>query len=133
MIFPRNTGVPWLDSKRYELKNHLAFFGAYAELNLPFFENLLSLHQGLMESAAGREVLQVATGMPQRLYMTIFDPAGGRRVCLGYTYSFFEFWHPMESRMTDEEWKTIVYRRGADNRELWDKEPAWVGTLRSLE
>ncbi|MBN2441183.1 MAG: DUF3160 domain-containing protein [Spirochaetales bacterium] len=252
LLFPNTTGVPYLDSSLYRLKNHLTFFSTYAELkhdtilyakqpyaaelggfmsydyvrdsypeprgyiepNLPFFKSLdllseslkispageflLSSNMGnsfkvffdecahlrtivekqvkfvslssddydylftlprtfssiilpmnsvddmgeetdelrmaivadIFTNATGQEVLEVATGTPSRMYMAVYDPSGGRRVCIGYTFTYYEFWQPIVKRLNDQEWRTAVYEDGpTDLMPLERKMPEWLNEL----
>lgn len=73
---------------------------------------------------AGR-VLQVAIGAPRRIYVFVDDSQSGPRVTVGYTYSFYEFARPLSAgRMTDEEWKKLVYDKGRQ-AELEKLMPEW--------
>jgi hypothetical protein len=76
--------------------------------------------------AWNKQVLNVAVGTPQRIYVAVKDKSGGQRVTVGYIFSFYEFPHPMAQRMTDEEWQELAY----GERELSDKEPVWIKELR---
>jgi len=74
------------------------------------------------------QVLTVGVGTPQRIYVAIKDKSGGARIAVGYIFSYYEFPQPMDKRMTDQEWRVLVYG-GAD---LSDKEPDWISELRAL-
>ncbi|HUI66325.1 MAG TPA: DUF3160 domain-containing protein, partial [Bacteroidota bacterium] len=78
--------------------------------------------------AFGGRVLENAIGSPQRIYVAVKDASGGCRVCVGFVYSACEFTQPMGARMTDQEWKKIVY--GAARGGLAEREPAWEKSLR---
>jgi hypothetical protein len=67
--------------------------------------------------------LEVATGIPYRLYVALNDGQGGKRIAVGYTFSYFEFLVPQNERMTNEEWRAMVY---ADRPEIGDKLPFWA-------
>ncbi len=54
-------------------------------------------------------VLEVATGIPYRVYVALDDGQGGKRIAVGYTYSYYEFPQPMDNRLNDDQWKKIVY------------------------
>jgi hypothetical protein len=80
------------------------------------------------DALTGR-VLHVATGTPRRLYVFVDDKQSGPRVTLGYTYSFYEFERALsEGRMTDEEWKKLVYDETKQN-ELEYLAPKWTEGL----
>ncbi len=70
------------------------------------------------------QVLEVATGMPYRIYVALNDGDGGKRIAIGYTYSYYEFTQPQDNRLNDDEWKAQVY--SDDNKKLDDKIPAWL-------
>jgi hypothetical protein len=55
------------------------------------------------------QVLETGVGIPYRMFVALNDGQGGKRIAVGYTYSYYEFGHPMDDRMTDEQWKKIVY------------------------
>lgn len=57
-------------------------------------------------------VLEVATGIPYRMHVLLNDGDGGKRIATGYGYSYYEFYGPMDQRMTNEEWREIVYDAG---------------------
>jgi hypothetical protein len=76
------------------------------------------------------KVLENAVGGPQRIYVGVKDESGGSRVCVGYVYSVYEFTQPMNNRLTDEQWKSMVYAK--DRRPVESKEPAWARGLRSI-
>lgn len=57
-------------------------------------------------------VLEIATGIPYRLHVALNDGDGGKRIATGYGYSYYEFYGPMDERMTNEEWREIVYESG---------------------
>lgn len=72
-------------------------------------------------------VLETAVGLPRRIYVPLNDAQGGKRIAVGYSYSYYEFHQPMGERMTDEEWKALVY---ADKPKVDDRLPFWArGTV----
>jgi hypothetical protein len=73
--------------------------------------------------------LEEAVGSPQRIYVAVKDNSGGCRVCVGYVYSYYEFTRPISQRMTDDEWKELVYK--GDVSTLKSCEPNWVSSLRT--
>ena len=72
--------------------------------------------------------LEEAIGSSQRIYVAVKDNSGGCRVCVGYVYSYYEFSRPISQRMTDEEWKALVY--GNNEPTLQSFEPHWISSLR---
>ena len=76
------------------------------------------------------KVLENAVGAPQRIYAGVKDNSGGSRICVGYVYSVYEFAQPMSNRLTDAQWKGMVYAK--DTKSLKSKEPAWARGLRSV-
>ncbi len=53
--------------------------------------------------------LETGVGRPNELYIPLNDNQGGKRIAIGYGFSYYEFYHPMGDRLTDEQWKAIVY------------------------
>jgi hypothetical protein len=72
------------------------------------------------------EVLEVATGIPYRLFIALNDRHGGKRITVGYTYSYYEFTQPIHNRLNDNEWKKQVY---GESRELDLKIPEWASGI----
>ncbi len=70
------------------------------------------------------EVLEVATGIPYRIYVALNDAQGGKRIAEGYTYSYYEFTQPMNDRLNDDQWKEKVY--GDDKDYIESKIPVWL-------
>jgi len=72
------------------------------------------------------QVLETAVGIPYRMYVALNDGQGGKRIAVGYDFSYYEFGHPMGDRMTDEQWKAIVY---ADDAQMDDYLPFWANGM----
>ena len=69
--------------------------------------------------------LEVGVANPVRLYVPLNDSQGGKRIAIGYGFSYVEFTHDMTDRMTDEQWKDIVYKQKKDITDympFWEKE-----------
>ncbi|WP_049784683.1 DUF3160 domain-containing protein [Sediminispirochaeta smaragdinae] len=60
-------------------------------------------------NAEAGTVLEVGLGIPYRIYVCLNDGQGGKRVAVGYTFSYYEFPMPQDKRMTNEEWRAMVY------------------------
>ncbi|MBN2737142.1 MAG: DUF3160 domain-containing protein [Spirochaetales bacterium] len=74
---------------------------------------------------SSKEVREVATGRPVRLYVALNNGDGGKRIATGYGYSYYEFIQPATQRLDDEQWKALVYDKDSDLSEkmpLWEKE-----------
>ncbi|MBN2546314.1 MAG: DUF3160 domain-containing protein [Spirochaetes bacterium] len=69
-------------------------------------------------------VLEVATGIPYRIYAALNDNQGGKRIAEGYTYSYYEFTQPMNNRLNDDQWKEKVYVN--DKNYIDSKIPLWL-------
>jgi hypothetical protein len=74
--------------------------------------------------SVSNSALEVATGIPYRMYVALNDGIGGKRIAVGYVFSFYEFIVPSPERMTDDSWKEKVY--GKDSTFVDDKVPSWV-------
>jgi hypothetical protein len=68
-------------------------------------------------------VLETAVGIPNRLYIPLNDRQGGKRIAIGYGFSYYEFGHSMSNRLNNEEWKVIVY---GDNPNMTQYLPFWM-------
>ena len=69
------------------------------------------------------KVIEVGVAKPKRIYVALNDSTGGKRIAIGYTFDYVEFQHPSDNRMTDEEWKEIVYNESS----LKQYHPSWYG------
>ena len=59
------------------------------------------------DPVSGR-VLEVGTGDPYVIYVIVQNHKGKLRLTRGGTFSYFEFKHPMEDRLSDEEWQDMI-------------------------
>ncbi|MFA6431220.1 MAG: DUF3160 domain-containing protein, partial [Candidatus Margulisiibacteriota bacterium] len=85
----------------------------------------MALIADIATDAVSGTVLEVATGVPQRMIVCVKDPFGGTRLTHGYVYSWYQF--PSSKRMSDKEWKAIVYGNIDAQKQLKDKTPDWYG------
>jgi hypothetical protein len=68
------------------------------------------------------KILETAVGIPYRLLIPLNDKQGGKRIAVGYGFSYYEF-VSNEIRYNNEEWKEIVYK---DNQDMNDYLPFWM-------
>ena len=68
-------------------------------------------------------VLETAVGIPYRLYIPLNDKQGGKRIAVGYGFSYYEFSHPMTQRLNNDEWKALVY---SENPDMSGYLPFWM-------
>ncbi|WP_461247536.1 DUF3160 domain-containing protein [Treponema sp. R6D11] len=68
-------------------------------------------------------VLETAVGIPYRLYVPLNDKQGGKRIAVGYGFSYYEFTHPMSDRLNNAQWKNIVYKENPDMKNYL---PFWM-------
>jgi len=83
----------------------------------------MALVADVFTSAEGGAVLETAVGIPYRLYVPLNDRQGGKRIAIGYGFSYYEFGHPMSNRLNNEQWKAIVY---GDNPNMTQYLPFWM-------
>jgi hypothetical protein len=83
----------------------------------------MALIADVFTSAALGSVLETGVGIPYRIYVPLNDGQGGKRIAVGYAFSYYEFPHPMGDRMTDEAWKKLVYDPAA---KLDEYQPSWA-------
>jgi len=69
------------------------------------------------------KVLETAVGIPYRLYIPLNDGQGGKRIAIGYGFSYYEFQQPISQRLNNDEWKEIVYR---ENSNMNNYLPFWM-------
>lgn len=66
------------------------------------------------------QVLEEGVGSPFNLYVIINDERGVR-IYRGAVFSYYEFKHPMEDRLTDEKWQEMGENRERPNQPDWVK------------
>lgn len=66
------------------------------------------------------QVLEEGVGSPFNIYV-IIDSARGVRICRGAVFSYYEFKHPMEDRLTDEKWQKMGENKERPNQPDWVK------------
>lgn len=94
-------------------------YASYADDNAQF---KMALVADVLTNAEISSVLEVAIGIPHRIYVALNDKQGGKRIAVGYTFNYYEFTQPMSNRLTDEQWKEMVY----DNpSEAAKRKPKW--------
>ena len=81
----------------------------------------MALIADVFTNADTGEALETAVGIPYRLYIPLNDKQGGKRIAVGYGFSYFEF--VSASRFTNEEWKEIVYKDSPDMKKYL---PFWM-------
>lgn len=66
------------------------------------------------------QVLEEGVGSPFNIYVIINDTQGVR-ICRGAVFSYYEFKHPMEDRLTDEKWQEMGEKRERPTQPDWVK------------
>jgi len=134
-IAARETGGKPVTAEDYWNIKYLArAFNAQLLLPGEMVEDTKQLRMALVTDVAtdyfeGR-VLHIASGRPQRIHVFVNDASGGPRVTRGFIFSYYEFPRSLgEGRMTDEEWKAMVYDK-ARSGELKNHHPGWYEELR---
>jgi hypothetical protein len=64
------------------------------------------------------QVLEEGVGSPYDIYV-IVDDARGRRICRGAVFSYYEFKHPMDDRLTDEVWQQMGLEERRPDQPRW--------------
>ena len=67
-----------------------------------------------------KQVLEEGVGSPFNIYVIIKD-SKGRRICCGGVFSYYEFKHPMEDRLTDEKWQEMKEKGERPDQPDWIK------------
>lgn len=78
----------------------------------------VALVTDIASNGATREVLQVAVGGADYIYVVIPTP-NGLQVARGGVYSYYEFVNQDGARMTDEEWRALVETGNVPPRPEW--------------
>ena len=83
----------------------------------------MALIADVYTNAEIEEVLEAAVGIPYRLFIPLNDRQGGKRIAVGFGFSYYEFHKPISQRLNNDEWKKIVY---ADNPDMSEYLPFWM-------
>jgi hypothetical protein len=65
-----------------------------------------------------KQVLEEGIGSPFDIYVIIED-SKGYRLCRGAVFSYYEFKHPMDDRLTDEKWQETAKENERPNQPEW--------------
>jgi hypothetical protein len=82
----------------------------------------MALIADVFTDAESGKVLETAVGIPYRLLIPLNDKQGGKRIALGYGFSYYEFVSDA-GRYNNEEWKEIVYK---ENQNMNKYLPFWM-------
>jgi len=67
-----------------------------------------------------KQVLEEGVGSPFDIYIIIED-SKGYRLCRGAVFSYYEFKHPLDDRLTDEKWQGMGKEGTRPNQPPWTK------------
>jgi len=67
-----------------------------------------------------KQVLEEGVGSPFNIYIIIED-SKGYRLCRGAVFSYYEFKHPLDDRLTDEKWQEMGKQDTRPNQPPWTK------------
>ena len=101
--------LAWISTIPSELAKYVMVYEdrfAYSESDDQF---KMAVIADVYTNADAGVVLETGVGIPYRIYVALNDGQGGKRIAVGYTFSYYEFAHPMDDRLTDEAWKEAVY------------------------
>jgi hypothetical protein len=117
-----------LDNEEYELIWNIGTkLVSLKEFPLEILEKITSDTDEKMEIVADvhtdvntGQVLEEGVGSPFNIYV-IIDSARGVRICRGAVFSYYEFKHSMEDRLTDEKWQEMGENKERPNQPDWIK------------
>lgn len=88
----------------------------------------MALIADVATDAVSGQVLEVATGLPHRMFVIVKDAYGGTRITTGFVYSWYEF--SDSKRWTDQEWRELVYSDNPeDQKKLNRLKPSWYSNI----
>ncbi|MCB1189663.1 MAG: DUF3160 domain-containing protein [Leptospiraceae bacterium] len=127
------TGSPITDEDYLFIANFSKELGA---IILPFADYIedqykqMAIIADVHTDAFSQMALEVGVGSPQEMFVYVKDK-NGSRVCVGYTYSYYEFKNSIDKRMTDEDWKKKVYEPSSKDY-LQAKKPSWIKMIPTM-
>jgi hypothetical protein len=108
----------------------LAFIGGTFE---SFYRNTSDVVKGGFSSAddeaaivadiarGGDQVVEVATGRVDWIFVVVPDSSGGFEIARGGVYSYYEFKQPISERLTDEQWRQMLDQGQAPDHPGWER------------
>jgi len=125
------TDLEWIET----VPSNLAHLVINLSGGTPYMDNTDQLRMALVAdvftNAETGSVLETAVGIPYRLYIPLNDKQGGKRIAIGYGFSYYEFPQPMSNRLNNEQWKAIVYSASPDMKNYL---PSWMqGKIKSAK
>jgi len=69
----------------------------------------------------GDQVVEVATGRIDWIFVVVPGADGGWEVARGGVYSYYEFLQPVAERLNDEQWRQMLKEGGAPARPAWEE------------
>jgi len=122
------TDLAWIRSIPHQLSRLVV--GLFTDWYEGFAEDINSLRMALVAdvftNAETGLVLETAVGIPLRLYIPLNDKQGGKRIAIGYGFSYYEFPQPVSNRLNNDEWKAMVYKANPDTKKYL---PFWMQGL----
>ena len=67
-----------------------------------------------------KQVLEEGVGSPYDIFVIVEDEKGAR-LCRGGVFSYYEFKHPMDDRLTDEKWQQMGKEKNRPEQPPWTK------------
>ena len=92
------------------------------KISSPSVDNRMDIVADVHTDVNTRQVLEEGIGSPSNIYVIVEDSVG-RRLCQGAVFSYYEFKHPMDDRLTDEKWQSKDFERPA--------QPDWLSGITS--
>ena len=81
-------------------------------------DNKMAIIADVFTDPSSQMVLEVATGNPLEIYVIVQTHNGTLYLAKGGTYSYYEFLHPMNDRLTDAQWQDMLINN-PPNRPDW--------------
>jgi hypothetical protein len=104
-------------------------FAHYADVIDKFrseMDNKMPIVADVFTEVNSSQVLEEAVGRPAEIFV-IANVDGKDKVCLGVVYSYYEFKQPMNDRLTDEKWRSMV------NENKQPPAPRWIEDIAVLQ
>ncbi len=114
--------LEWIGTIPQLLAKSVVPFSNYSSYTTDNEQFKMALVADVFTNAESGLVLEVAVGIPHRIYVALNDKQGGKRIAVGYTFNYYEFENPMNDRLTDEQWKAMVYE---NESEAEKRKPQW--------
>jgi hypothetical protein len=100
--------IDYINWAGYRIANYATFNDPEADPWVSETDERMAVIADVHTDPNSGQVLEVGSGDPYTIYVIVQDEKGNLRLTRGGTFSYYEFKHPMNDRLTDEQWQDMI-------------------------